>query len=452
MAAHSTLSALPPALVQRILALLPVDARARAATVCRTWRDSLADARLWTRLDLSDESGVTCRVDDAAVRAAAARARGALQMLDARRAANPIGTAAVLQVVQANAATLRELRMGSYNVDDLTPLLLAAPELRVLSADVSCPMEQAPALLQNEPPYGPLRLRELRVTPHEHDNHGQHDAVVRALAAALPAHAALCSLVIFFTQTNSDAACGALVDGVLAARLPSLMFHSCATSSATVSALARLLDGGTLKELRLERCPTLLHGVPSVKALAAALRASTSLTTLDLTGLCLWMGALPGLVLLGALNGHLSLRRLLLRNDTAYFGSPPVAAAGDALGALVAANARALTELDVSGCWLGDEVLGSLCDALPHNTHLRILDVSCNAFSADFAAERLAVRANASLRQLHAVTYTEAPALAEAVDLVSARATETRATEECVNASRRGVLYPSGAWDYFPMM
>ena len=79
-----SLLTLPHFLVQRILVLLPVDQRARCATVCRGWRALLADASLWTRLDLSGSSGVTVEVSAKTLRCAAARAGGALAMLDVR--------------------------------------------------------------------------------------------------------------------------------------------------------------------------------------------------------------------------------------------------------------------------------------------------------------------------------------------------------------------------------
>ena len=43
-----------PAILSRIVSALPVDSRARAACVCRGWRDVLADPTLWTVVDLSD--------------------------------------------------------------------------------------------------------------------------------------------------------------------------------------------------------------------------------------------------------------------------------------------------------------------------------------------------------------------------------------------------------------
>jgi hypothetical protein len=76
-----------------------------------------------------------------------------------------------------------------------------------------------------------------------------------------------------------------------------------------------------------------------------------------------------------------------------------VAAAGAALAALVAANAPALHELNIKCCHLDDAALQSLVDALPHNTHLHILECRWNNVSEAFKRERLlpAVRANAWL-------------------------------------------------------
>lgn len=78
----AAIDVLPPALLRAVMLSLPADARARAACVRRGWRAFLADPALWLRLDLSDESGVTCRVDAAALLAAAARAQGRLEVLN----------------------------------------------------------------------------------------------------------------------------------------------------------------------------------------------------------------------------------------------------------------------------------------------------------------------------------------------------------------------------------
>jgi hypothetical protein len=62
------IEALPPPLLRLVFLRLPADQRARAACVSCAWKDAVADPALWRRLDLSAESGVTCRVDDAALR------------------------------------------------------------------------------------------------------------------------------------------------------------------------------------------------------------------------------------------------------------------------------------------------------------------------------------------------------------------------------------------------
>ena len=58
--------------------------------------------------------------------------------------------------------------------------------------------------------------------------------------------------------------------------------------------------------------------------------------------------------------------------------------------------------LHVSDCALGDDGLGPLVDALPHNTHLRELGCMDYDMSAAFARDRLmpALAANTSLQIL----------------------------------------------------
>jgi hypothetical protein len=102
------------------------------------------------------------------------------------------------------------------------------------------------------------------------------------------------------------------------------------------------------------------------------------------------------------------------------------AAAGAALGALVAANAPALHELDVSWSELADAGLGPLVDALPRNTHLRTLNLSDGdgqGMSEAFVRDRLlpAVRANSSLRELD--TGLDWESALEAEELVRQRTT-----------------------------
>jgi hypothetical protein len=148
----------------------------------------------------------------------------------------------------------------------------------------------------------------------------------------------------------------------------------CAFAPASAPALARLLGGGTLTRLVLCMCRGLLDDPASAALLAAALQASTTLTSLRLDGMDMWSAHAPGAVLLDALVGHPRLQKLTCVNDQAE-NPETAAAAGAALGALVAADAPVLTELSISHCRLGDAALGPLVDALPRNKHLRSLHV-----------------------------------------------------------------------------
>ena len=150
---HDLCARLPPALALRVFALLPADARARAACVRRGWRDALATSSAWLHLDLSESSGVAVKVNCAVFEAAAACAGGQLVTLDVSGARGAICDKALVAVVKQNAVALRELRAIKFHEGGnpmLLPqdvlrcaaltraLLAAAPHLRVLEA-VSAP-------------------------------------------------------------------------------------------------------------------------------------------------------------------------------------------------------------------------------------------------------------------------------------------------------------------------
>ena len=127
-----------------------------------------------------------------------------------------------------------------------------------------------------------------------------------------------------------------------------------------------------------------------------------------------------------AFTGHPSLRNLRLPGNT----PPDQAAAGAALGALVAANAPALRILQVHNSNLGDAGMSPLLDALAQNTHLRELNCCNTGMSEAFARDRFlpAIRANASLRKLDAserwggvVGGQAPPVVLQAEALVAAR-------------------------------
>jgi hypothetical protein len=171
--ATTALSPLPLPLVLHIFSLLPADARARAACVCRGWRVTLDELSLGRRLDLSPSSGVRVRVMDAVLAGAARKARAQLATLDLFEC-DDVTFNVMLAVVRANGGALHKLRGGVHDDDNVaqtlnavrvTQLVLAAPQLRALNAYVLGAVDIADArrMLRNEPPFQPLRLCELRV-------------------------------------------------------------------------------------------------------------------------------------------------------------------------------------------------------------------------------------------------------------------------------------------------
>jgi hypothetical protein len=433
--ARNPTDVLPPSLVREILRRLPADQLARAASVSRAWRCAVADPALWRRLDLSCGSGMTCRFNDAALRAAAARARGGLEALDVTGRWFGPEARALRDVVSANAATLRNLRtVGACEVSSnssweaLLALLAAGPALQVLEATVTCYFETARLLLRNEPPFGPVRLRSLLLACDA-------DEDFSVWKGELIAHPTLKRLRMagYFSADNghyvrpTPDALEALVDAALALQLTCLHFDDCYLSPDAAPALARLLRSTTLEYLHLQNeddSLVALLDTPAAWLLSSGLRANNTLQSLTLQSAHLWRDAGAALVLLSALIGHSSLRSLDFRwNMFMPDGAAP--AVGALLGALVAADAP-LEELEVSFCGLGDKGLGPLCDALPRNAHLRKLVMENNEASAEFARERLlpAVRANTSLRELAAGDCTADvmhDAETEAMQFVKAR-------------------------------
>jgi hypothetical protein len=407
-AAATTAAALPHAVVCKLLACLPADARARFATVCRAWRVSLAERSFWTRVDLSRSGGATCTVNDAALAAVAARAGGHLEALDASDCAK-FTHEALLHVAMANAGALRELRFSSGDVkrqlwtsaQRLETLLREAPQLQILEADVyATAAGPARQLLRNEPPFGVVRMVGFALLVVA----GADEAAVLSLTADMAVYLPLKRLRIGHLPVNAMAALDAVVDKALARRLMQIAFVSCGMSPTSAPALTRLLGSCDLTTLNINGSVAegLLDG-PAAVLLSVALRRNSTLTTLVLSGAKLWRDAAAANVLLGALIAHPSLRRLNI--STNAVGVANQAAAGCAVGALVAANATALEELEMSDCNLGDAGMGHVIDALRTNTHLRTLVCDGNAVSDAFIRTQLlpAVRTNTTLRTLRLV-------------------------------------------------
>jgi hypothetical protein len=238
----------------------------------------------------------------------------------------------------------------------------------------------------------------------------------------MAAHASLLHVALIGAPLHTLAVLDAVVDAALACQCVRLRFWSCHLTPASAPALTRLLSGGCLTELSIGQQEQLLDG-PSAALLCDVLRANATLTSFSMCA-DVWRDADAATALLGALTGHSSLRTLMMTKNRVLEAS--AAAAGAALGALVAANAPALIELDVSVSFLGDAGLRPLFEALPHNTNLRTLNVAGSDMSEAFARDVLlpAVRTNTSLRKLEACENFAAKADAitrEAEALAAAR-------------------------------
>jgi hypothetical protein len=397
----ANLVSLPHALLLCVFSLLAVDARAACSAVCRGWRAMLLDHSCWLRLDLSHASGIVRAawddVTDTFLQGAAARAGGRLVALDVSQCFE-VSHAALLAVVTANAGTLRELRMcnndarcheGDPDPGQVEALLRAAPQLHSFDTSVTWIDDGlARRMLRGEPPFERLRISRLLV--HLDDDVSDDEDALATVLADAAAHESLVHLGLSQALLDVPAALDAVVAFALAHRLQALWLCDCALSPASAPALARLLGGDALRELYVYGLMNDGHLLdePAAMLLANALRANSTLTQLAFE------------LLLRAATAHPSLRKLELQSNTVDEASRELA--GRALGALVAANAPSLEELDVNQCDLGDEGLRPLVDALASNTHLRLLHWFFNARSEAFFDEQLlpAIRAHPSMTTL----------------------------------------------------
>jgi hypothetical protein len=411
-----TLIAFPEPVVHRIFSLLALDERLRCREVCRGWRAALGERSLWTHLDLTTVTLERPLLYTSLLLSAAACAGGALESLDV--SARPLARGeyvsaplipqeTLLDVVAANAGTLRELRQHTpgfgFHTTVAQRFLAAAPLLRTLTMGL-CAMAPLPAnldalrsMLRNEPPFGPLRVSYLELFPL---NANEADLV--AFATDVAAHASL--VEVFFRQLNMEtsAAVVSLVDALLSMRcLRTLRFLYCSFPLDSAPVLMRLL-GSTLTSFALNSSlhhPE-LHGAAGL--LAAALRANTTLTSLDLLFNGMFEDAESAAQLFEALREHPSLRTLKIGEDDLQNAGVAL----EALGLLVAADAPALTHLEIAVVE-GDFGLSWLLEALPQNTHLRTLLWGWYGISEALVNDVLlpAVRANTGLRRFERQIY-----------------------------------------------
>jgi hypothetical protein len=432
----TAVTSLPAPLRERIFVSLPVDARAQAACVCRAWRDALLSPALWAVLDFR---GVPWqRQTVTLLRGAAARAGDQLRVLYA----HDFDPADLLDVVGANGSSLRRLWFTVPSPpwpkvcsgETLRALAQAAPLLHTLETYfVKCSCEDASALLRKQAPFSAVRLTKLVVNCDENDDERPSSAErIRPFLEALadPTLQPSVEAMITYADLRQPAVAALLAEATLARRWDMLTLSLCTLPPAVQ--LARLLSGSELKTLYVSgvQQPVFPNGGPAwdeaqTAVFADAVRTNTTLTTLELSGSRVLLNMPTAAVLLRALVAHKSLQTLRLGESA----SGPDAL-GPALAALVAADAPALRNLDVSAeapPFLSEAILAPILDALQHNHHLRWLNLGDVDISEAFARERLlpAVRANMSLRSLTVGCIDEespaAEVLEEAVALVEAR-------------------------------
>ena len=113
--AGASFDALPEPVFRVLFLALPVDERARAACVCRSWRAFLADPSLWQVLDLSPAGGVAAaRVTENLVRGAVARAAGQLRTLSINDDPDWLHIAFLVELIESDGAELQQVNAGVW--------------------------------------------------------------------------------------------------------------------------------------------------------------------------------------------------------------------------------------------------------------------------------------------------------------------------------------------------
>jgi hypothetical protein len=320
----ATFASLPLPLVQRIFLALAVDARGRACCVCRAWRDVLAEPALWTRLDMSGVRVQLRRFLDV-LRGASGRSRGLLHKLELSQ--RELTWDELLPVLTANAGSPRELQVWVVRprqVDGnrsptVEAVVAAAPLLQVLTADhVRCTWEEAPRLLRAEAPFALLQMRHglgVRFDSQDHRVGGmERFGPFAAALADATLQPALLRLCVCNADTAQPALMGALVDAAWARRLRELKLEWCTPPAA--APLARLLAEGSLAVFDIQDVTgppfgnARLFDAAGAALVEDALRANTTLTTMELDSAQLCVDMRAAGAFLGGLAGHPTLRKL----------------------------------------------------------------------------------------------------------------------------------------------
>jgi hypothetical protein len=466
----------------RILLAVPIDNRLACRAVCASWRAwLLCEPRVWADVDLMRLGTRRLRANDALLAsavAAALAAGGAIRRLAAVDCPQ-VTPAALLAAARASGGAMAVLvapntaDAAQWTHVQLSALFAAAPALARVAVDVRVDSwAHARALLRGAPPFAPLRVRNLHVSPAE-ERAEWTTAALGDVAAAAVAHGCA-SLHFFAVRTLGEgegealeAVCDA-VAGAACRRTRRLHFVLCALGPAAWAPLARVLSAGALTHLAVvgDRLlgATSAQALPFCDALRAS-SASSSLLSLTLDAAAphdapAGEGAVD---VIAAAAGHASLRELRLSS------SPRLAALGERLGgalaALVRAPGGALALLDVSHCSLGDAHVAPLLAALAGGAQeeggaqqaaargcaLATLNLAGSALSRELeAGPLLAAAAGApSLRRLDVEDMHSAAASAAARRarmLVERRCSPLAAAAHAA-AARLSLLTPCRAWD-----
>ena len=361
---------LPPALLTRILSVLPVISRACAACVCRGWRDALADPTLWDVLEFSQVAAN--KVKPALIKGVADRAAGQLRVLDFSAVhENKMYNLNELwrEIIETNSAALRTVRFGWMEVDDLAWVASTTPQLDVLEAEVHGSGAVLASALRNEVPFGKLQATRVSVSCENVES-----AELREVAFALAKHRSVCELTLVDYVYDTGVA-DALLDAC-AEHVTALKLRVCDHFIHNTAALARLLQNGSLKVLNVGFDDNTIKNMPLLAQLREAFQAS-ELTHLTLQGKVSGQRGDIGHVLdAAAAISTLQFLKVYIQRRGEYDDTRrDDAALGSAFGVFLARDMPSLHTLDVGDYNLGSEALLHLLAGLSGNTHLHKLEL-----------------------------------------------------------------------------
>lgn len=440
-------SALPvttsPDVMERVLSMLPVDERARAACVCPVWRDvarvllcgsGVGPTRRWADLDFTARGGCTAVVNDAVLALLCARAGANLRVLRLDSSARDYFTAGgVVRALQAGGCCdVRDVGLTGLPADGLATaeqalqLAAACPRLTRAAVGVLCPSFADVRGVVSKLP-GPLELS------FEEDAIDEADAAdVAALSAGT-----VSALSLYMTQETADeggfrldlspeftkALADALKDHPSLQKLDFARLRFAGGAQSAAQLAAALATCNQLQSLKL----MLRHmDAEHATALATTLRQHSTLQSLEVSGAAGdedLNDEIDTEALCVALSGNTTLTALNLRGSSAHGSAAALVHAlqagmplrlldladtfiveGDDAIALARALARisTLTCLDLSGNHIGAAGAAELASALRGLTALQSLDVSrCQMEPADVGAVCNALAGSATLMDLN---------------------------------------------------